>query len=234
MGLVLHRQQGTEAGTDEWFHNPVAQASAHFGIPKVGIPDQWMDTVDKAWAEIAGNARWLSAELEGYVGEPLTPNQIYWAAQIFAWGHNLYGYALQLTSSPSVQGLGYHSMGGPAWGHLECPGAIVINARPQIVSMARGNIAVVIPMPGGTVYYDPPIIMEPVVSSWTPPEGGVLQLAGSGAIYAWGGAQFRGCPHGQDYFVNRVAHHIEAPDEKEAAAHKTYVVIDTANERYAY
>ncbi len=35
-GLVLHIQQGTEAGTYSWFNQSRAKVSAHFGNPKLG------------------------------------------------------------------------------------------------------------------------------------------------------------------------------------------------------
>lgn len=124
MGLVLHQQQGTEAGTDSWFHNNVAQASAHVGGPKrpyskVLLGDQWVDTADKAWAEVAGNPHWWSVEMEGY-GEPLTANQVEIAARLMA-ELNRHGVPLQASDSPTTAGLGWHGMGGKAWGgHLGC------------------------------------------------------------------------------------------------------------------
>lgn len=125
MGLVLHQQQGTEGGTDSWFHNPKAQASAHVGGPKkpyttTWLGDQWVDTADKAWAEAAGNAHWWSVEMEGH-GEPLTENQIEIAARLMAELHTHHGIPLQVTDKPTVAGLGWHGMGGAAWGgHLDC------------------------------------------------------------------------------------------------------------------
>ena len=87
LGLVLHIEQGTESGTNAWFHNPKAQASAHFGNPKTGQLDQWVDTDDKAWAEVGGNSRWISVEHEGHSGDKLTASQIDNDAQLFAWLH---------------------------------------------------------------------------------------------------------------------------------------------------
>ena len=124
MGLVLHQQQGTEAGTDSWFHNKAAQASAHVGAPKqpystVLLGDQWVDTADKAWAEVAGNAHWWSVEMEGH-GEALTANQREVAARLMA-ALNRQGVPLQPSDSPATKGLGWHGMGGQAWGgHLDC------------------------------------------------------------------------------------------------------------------
>lgn len=139
-GLVLHIEQGSEVGTNNWFHNPAAQASAHFGNPKHGPLDQFVDTADEAWAEMAGNARWFSVEHEGISGQSLTTSQIENDAQLFAWIHTNYPHVqLQLTDdSVNGNGLGYHAMGGQAWGgHLQCPGAPIISQRPLILTRAK-------------------------------------------------------------------------------------------------
>ena len=75
-GLVLHIQEGHEDGTDAHFHNPASKVSAHFGNPKHGGLDQWVDTDDKAWAEVSGNRHWISIENEGFSGDSLTDSQI--------------------------------------------------------------------------------------------------------------------------------------------------------------
>jgi peptidoglycan hydrolase-like protein with peptidoglycan-binding domain len=153
LGLVLHREQGTESGTNEWFHNPGAQASAHFGNPKAGPLDQWVDTRDKAWAEVAGNSRWISLEFEGYVQDAPTASQVENAAQLLAWLHVTDGVALNVTDSVSVGGLGWHGMGGAAWGgHYGCPGDPVKNVRREVVKRA-GEIVYgrPKPAPGATV-----------------------------------------------------------------------------------
>ena len=138
LGLVLHIEQGSEAGTDSWFHNPKAQASAHFGNPKQGRLDQWVDTNDKAWAEVAGNSRWISVEHEGRSGDRLTHTQIENDAQLLAWLHRTEGVPLQITDSPNRRGLGWHGMGGQAWGgHLDCPGDPIKHQRAEIITRAK-------------------------------------------------------------------------------------------------
>lgn len=141
MGLVLHIEQGTEAGTDAWFHNPKAQASAHFGNPKKGRLDQWVDTDDKAWAEAAGNSRWISVEHEGMAGDRLTAAQIENDAHLLAWLHVTEGVPLQVTDSVDKRGLGWHGMGGAAWGsHFSCPGEPIVKQRDQIITRAKALI----------------------------------------------------------------------------------------------
>ncbi|MFI1520655.1 N-acetylmuramoyl-L-alanine amidase [Kitasatospora cineracea] len=137
-GLVLHIQDGTEDGSEAWFKNPDSQASAHFLNPKSGGLRQLVDTDDKAWTEAAGNAYWISVENEGRGGDALTPSQIENCAQLLAWIHQTYGAPLQLTDDPNGRGLGWHGMGGAAWGgHYDCPGQAVLAQRGQILARAQ-------------------------------------------------------------------------------------------------
>jgi hypothetical protein len=140
-GLVLHIEQGTESGTDTWFHNPAAQVSAHFGNPKSGGLDQWVDTDDTAWAEVAGNTKWISIENEGNSGDTLTDSQLNNAATLLAWLNLTENLPMQLANTPSDSGLGYHAMGGAAWGnHPDCPGAPIVAQRDTIVARAQALV----------------------------------------------------------------------------------------------
>lgn len=138
-GLVLHIEQGSESGTNNWFHNPAAQASAHFGNPKSGPLQQWVDTEDEAWAEMAGNSQWLSVEHEGISGQSLTPSQIENDAQLLSWIHKNFSHVpLAITNDTKGFGLGYHGMGSTAWGgHINCPGNPIIAQRIAIVNRAK-------------------------------------------------------------------------------------------------
>lgn len=137
-GLVLHIQEGTESGTDSWFHNPASQVSAHFGNPKTGGLDQWVDTNDKAWAQVAGNKSWISIENEGHSSDSLTASQIANAAALLAWLNLTEKVPMQCADTASDSGLGYHSMGGDPWGgHMDCPGQPIIDQRPDIVAAAQ-------------------------------------------------------------------------------------------------
>lgn len=138
LGLVFHVEQGTEAGTNSWFHNPGAEASAHFGNPKSGALDQWVDTNDKAWAEKSGNDKWISVEHEGFTGESLTATQIENDAQLLAWLYSTEGVALQVSDGVNNRGVGWHGMGGEAWGnHPDCPGDPIKAQRHQIIDRAK-------------------------------------------------------------------------------------------------
>lgn len=136
-GLVKHIQDGTQAGSIAWCKNPASQVSAHFFAPKVGRLVQLVDTADMAWAEAAGNPHWISIENEGWSGQDLTPDQIESNAQLFARLHKVYSVPLQLSDSPGTRGLGWHGMGGEAWGgHPDCPGQPVILQRPHVLARA--------------------------------------------------------------------------------------------------
>lgn len=149
-GLVLHIASGFYDGTIAWQHNSNANVSSHFIVARDGRCVQMVDTADVAWAERAGNAHWLSVELEGFAPEDslhathqgweiATPQQVEVCARILAKMHAVYGVPLQLASSPSGQGLGHHSMGaesGVDWGHSLCPGVAIKAQKPAILARA--------------------------------------------------------------------------------------------------
>lgn len=160
VGVVLHIQQGNEAGSIAWCKNPASKVSAHFFVPKVGKPEQLVDTADKAWAEAAGNAHWLSIENEGYSGQLLTASQFEACAQLLARAHKEYGVRLAVTDDPATGGLGWHGMGGDAWGgHPDCPGDPIKAQRSAIVLRAAAILgtpeppAAAPPFPGRTLIY---------------------------------------------------------------------------------
>lgn len=47
--IVIHIQEGTQAGTDSWFRNPASGVSAHYGVSKTGAVVQWVDDADTAY-----------------------------------------------------------------------------------------------------------------------------------------------------------------------------------------
>jgi len=138
LGLVLHEQNGNGALAG-WFNNPAAQASSTWWAGKKGEREQYGDPdTDKFWAQAAGNSMYHSIETEGYPNEPLTDAQIETVAQAFAWGHLRYDWPLVLAEAPGQPGLGWHGMGGVAWGnHPGCPGDIRKGQRAQILVRAK-------------------------------------------------------------------------------------------------
>jgi hypothetical protein len=136
-GLVLHIEEGSDAGSRSWFTNPQSSASAHFLNPKSGNLEQLVDTKDAAWAEVAGNHTWISVEHEGHAGDSLTASQLENDAQLMAWLHTEHGIPLQSTDDPNGSGLGWHGMGGDAWGgHFDCPGDPIKAQRGAILARA--------------------------------------------------------------------------------------------------
>jgi hypothetical protein len=139
-GLVLHTAEGWYEGTISWEQNPASQVSSHFVAARDGRIAQVVDTDVTAWTQRAGNGHWLSAECEGFGGskhEALTDAQIEALAKLLTRTHQVYGVPLQVCASPDGRGLGHHSMGGTAWGHLDCPGPQIIAQKPAIVARAK-------------------------------------------------------------------------------------------------
>lgn len=138
-GVVIHIMDGTFDGTKSWFNNPSAQASSHFGTGRDGHAEQWVDTKDKAWAEMAGNGNYISIENEGTPPDALTDGQISRCAEILRWAHETYGVPYQLANAPGERGLGWHGMGGAAWGgHFDCPGDPIRAQFNEIIARASG------------------------------------------------------------------------------------------------
>src|SRR5260370_19169307 len=106
-GVVLHIMEGILDGTDSWFRNPQAQASAHFGTGKDGRVYQWVDTAAKAWAQAAGNPRNISIENDGNAGDSLTQAQAESVAESLACAHATHGGHLRINDVPAAQGLGW-------------------------------------------------------------------------------------------------------------------------------
>lgn len=159
-GLILHIQEGTEAGTFGWFNLTVEErqavfdadwekkgkkgkkltayaSSAHFGNPKSGPLDQFLNTDDQAWAQGTGNGSWISVENEGFSGDSLTASQIDNLVRLLVWLNVTESVPLQLADTTEGSGLGTHSMGGAAWGnHTSCPGDKIIAQRQEIIDAA--------------------------------------------------------------------------------------------------
>ena len=138
LGLILHVQAGNNA-LSGWFDNPAAQASSTWWAGKGGGREQYGNPdTDKFWAQAAGNSLYHSIETEGYPGEALTAAQVESCAVAYAFGHARYGWPFQLAEKPGDAGLGWHGMGGSAWGgHTGCPGDLRKAQRAAILARAR-------------------------------------------------------------------------------------------------
>lgn len=145
-GLVVHIAEGFYGGTIAWQKNPAADVSSHFIAGRDGRVAQMVDTDREAWTQRAGNASWMAVECEGFTTgnrlhrpgwESLTPQQVDAVARLLARAHQQYGVPFVLATGPDSRGLGYHSMGGAAWGHRDCPGPPIIGQRADIIARAR-------------------------------------------------------------------------------------------------
>lgn len=140
LGLVLHVIEGSLSAADSAFHNPSWRASAHFGIGNDGRLVQWVDTADKAWAEVAGNPDYHSVETEGWDTMGLTVAQTATLARLYRWGHDTFGWPYELADVPGQRGLAWHGMGGDAWGgHFGCPGTTRRQQRAGVLALAQGG-----------------------------------------------------------------------------------------------
>jgi len=200
-GLALHIQEGSESGTDAWFHNPASKVSAHFGNPKSGPLDQWVEVGTVAWAEVDGNTNWISVETEGHSGDSLTASQLENVAQLLAWLHTGWGVPLAISDTPAAgtPGLTGHGLGGADWGgHYDCPGAPILAQRAAIIARAQQLLAAdPTPTPGPTTTEDD---MAFVTGEIKPGAGAVTIVlpppANMGAA-GWGNVWFSlGCDFG--------------------------------------
>lgn len=138
-GLVLHVQAGDNSPWG-WFNRPDVKASSHWWVAKSGALEQYVAADRVAWAQAGGNAAWHSVETEGFPGEGLSVAQIATLGRIYRWGHDRWGWPLHLAESPTGTGLGWHGMGGAAWGgHVGCPGEIRKGQRSAILAAAIGG-----------------------------------------------------------------------------------------------
>ncbi|MFF4706683.1 N-acetylmuramoyl-L-alanine amidase [Streptomyces sp. NPDC001297] len=173
-GVVVHIMAGTFEGTDSWFRNSKAKASSHFGTSKTGRLRQWVDTADRAWAQAGGNPSWLSVENEGQGGDTLTEAQLDANARVLAWAHEKYGVPLQVTHSTTGKGLGYHAMGGSAWGgHTSCPGSRIVAQLAEIVARAQKLTG----KPAEPTPYTPPAFPAGLAPNKAKPSAKPLQRA---------------------------------------------------------
>lgn len=140
-GVVLHTEDGHEAGTVATFMNPANKVSAFFSVGFDGAVHQYVP-VGKglaAWSQAAGNESFRGVETEDGTtpSKPLTQAQITAVAQILEACSTFDGFPLQVTDSVNGQGLILHSDGGQAWGgHLQCPGPVRAAQRPHIIALA--------------------------------------------------------------------------------------------------
>lgn len=192
-GLVLHIAEGSFDGTIAWMRNPASDVSSHFVIARDGRIAQMLDTEHTAWTQVAGNGHWVSVENEGFSTQGFTTEQTEANAQLYAWLLRTHGVPAQLADSPSGSGLGWHGMGGVAWGnHPGCPGAINVALRPVILARAITiNGGGDLPSNGGVMAYRVRSGAEDYSIYLVP---GGLASTGKIACFAIYGSEYDGLP----------------------------------------
>ena len=137
--VVIHIESGTESGTQAWFNNPSAQVSAHFGNPKVGPMQQFVDTDEMAYHCAEFNPSSIGIENEGLSGEILTANQLKNLRNVLNWIHRVHGTPLIYTGDPNVAGvIGHGHLPEGNLSHPNCPGGpVLIQVNKLLASMRR-------------------------------------------------------------------------------------------------
>lgn len=158
-GLVVHVQVGAGSCYGE-FNNPASQASSTWQAMKDGTVLQFVDADLIAWTEAAGNPYYDSVETEGTPDEPLTDAQCQALAELIAWGHQTFGWPLQLVDHGG-SGITTHAhypsgQPDPDWGNHPCPGPARAGQLPGIVAtaqqIANGNTPAPTPVPAQEDY----------------------------------------------------------------------------------
>lgn len=153
-GMVVHIAEGSYWGTIGWQQNPVADVSSYFVTSRAGDIAQMLDLDLMAWTQANGNPTWIGVENEGFHTEAFTDAQVTANARIFAWLRTVWpSIPAQVSNSPNTGGLGWHGMGGAAWGnHPDCPGPPNVALLPTILARATGAGPTPPPLEAGMSY----------------------------------------------------------------------------------
>lgn len=137
-GVVMHVTTNW-ADPGPFFSKPINQASSHFWIRKDGEIVQFLPIEVASWAQSAGNYSYVSVETDGTVDVALSVAQVASFAKLYAWIEQGEGFGFKLAEVPGQPGLGWHGMGGAAWGgHTGCPGDLRKAQRSAILAIAQG------------------------------------------------------------------------------------------------
>jgi N-acetylmuramoyl-L-alanine amidase len=136
--FVVHVMQGTLSSCDNWFQNPNAQVSAHFGVGKAGEVHQYVDTSRVAWSNCNYNGCAISIEHEGLSGERLTAPQLTASVALLEWLHRLYP-AVPLWRRHAVRSgvVGHGQLGYLGCDHPFCPGDPILAQFDEVLDVLR-------------------------------------------------------------------------------------------------
>lgn len=196
VGVVIHVTDGEGDPYNE-FINPSNQVSSHFGIGNGqggmadGALEQYVDTDNESWAQMAGNATYISVETEGVPTDPLTTAQLQTFGKLMAWINQEYRVPLIITDSVGSPGLITHGDGGVQWGnHPDCPGPLRSAQRADILEIAA---SIVNPPPAPSYMNN--------MSAGVPTDG-ILATRSDGGVFCYLGAQYYGSLPGSDIVPN--------------------------------
>jgi hypothetical protein len=109
----------SEAASLHGAFNKTGQVDSHFYVRRDGTVEQYVDTSERAFADLDGNDATISIETQGGFKnadtEPWTPEQLETLAQLYAWAVTTHGVAQQIASTSqtnaSSRGLSWHRLG---------------------------------------------------------------------------------------------------------------------------
>ncbi len=137
--IVIHIEQGSESGTDNWFHNPASYVSAHFGNPRVGRLQQFVDTDQMAYHCAQWNGDSIGIEHEGYSGQRLNANQLKNLRALLLWIREVHKTPLNFVTTPYLPGvIGHGHLPEGTLSHPNCPGGpILVQVNSLLASIRR-------------------------------------------------------------------------------------------------
>jgi hypothetical protein len=173
-GLVLHHAVAT-GSLFSTFNN--GQVSTQFWVSLSGAIEQYLDSTMSAWAtgSNTGNMQFCSVETEGCVAaphaQPMSDAMVSALATLYREGHERHGWPYQIANSTAANGFGYHRL----WSATACPCDVRVNRRADILTLAQGT----------------PAQEEEMLVAFTSTGGGYWLVNSSGAVFAYGDAQYR-------------------------------------------
>jgi hypothetical protein len=172
LGVILHVNVDENGTSDAFYETNPGQVTPTFQVYKDGTAHQYLPLDWQPWCQVDGNYNYGAIETAGLPSEPLTDAQCATIGRILAFYHSQLGMQLTVADTPGQAGLGWHGMGGAAWGgHTGCPGELRKAQRPHLLALAIGGTPA------------PPKPTPPAPAPKGPIDMLLVQDATTGAIY---------------------------------------------------
>lgn len=121
LGVVAHVNQSVGDLAD--FFTRSLNVCPNFQVYLDGSIDQYLPLDWQPWCQSDGNRQYAAIESEGYNTDPWTDAQLNSIGRILGAYRDQLGMTMLVANQPGQPGLGWHGMGGAAWGnHPDCPG----------------------------------------------------------------------------------------------------------------